>query len=284
MTFKQRSLQIQFTDNNGNAVDLSGYRALAVIDNPGGYSAYGSLELKIFGMSLATMDEYSSTGFDQVNLQNKSVTVSAGDVGGAIAQVFKGTIVRARIEFNQPEAAFCVSAIAGFYEKGISAAANSYQGSQNAEDLIAALASSIGFEFVNKNGAHAVLQNQYLYGSAIDQINSISRACNLPVVIENNQVIIFPNNGVRDDIVIELSPQNGMVGYPKYWEAGFIVESEFNPLIANGRTIKVSSEIPKSNGSWPVQAVTHVLSSEILGDGPWFTIAKLSPSSYVSNN
>ena len=284
MTFKKRILKVQFTSANGASVDLSGYRCFAVIDNPGGYSAFGSLELKVFGMSLAQMNEYSSTGFDMVALQKLSVTVSAGDEGGAVAQVFKGTIVRARPEFNPPESAFCVSAVAGFFEKGTSAAANSYNGAQNAEDIIQSLAQSIGFDFVNKKKAHAVLQNQYLYGSAIDQIMSISKACNLPVVIENNQVIIFPNTGTRDDIVIELSAENGMVGYPKYWEAGFIVESEFNPLIANGRMVKVTSEIPKSNGSWPVQAVTHILASESFGNAPWFTIAKLSPSTYVKQN
>ena len=283
MTFQKRILQVQFTQANGDKVDLSGYRVFAVIDNPGGYNAFGSLELRIFGMSLDTMDTYSSTGFT-LNDKKQSITVSAGYEGGAIAQVFTGSILRSRIEFNQPEVSFCVSAVAGFYEKSTSAAANSFEGSQNAEDMISSLASSIGFKFVNNNGAHAVLQNQYLYGSVIDQIMSISRACNLPVVIENDQVIIFPNNGVRDDIVINLSPDNGMVGYPKYWEAGFIVESEFNPLIANGRTIAVTSTIPKSNGSWPIQAVTHILSSEVIGDGPWFTTAKLSPSPYVRNN
>lgn len=282
--FAKRILQVQFTSSNGDKVDLSGYRCYAVIDNPGGYEAFGALELRVFGMPLSLMDQYSSTGFTMSAVQDQSVTVSAGYVGGAVAQVFKGTIIRSRIEFEQPEVAFCVSAIAGFYKKATSAAANSYNGAQNAEDIIASLAKSIGYQFVNKNKAHAVLQNQYLYGSAIDQIMSVSRACNLPVVIENEQVIIFPNNGVRDDIVIELSPDNGMVGYPKYWEAGFIVQSEFNPLIANGRTVKVTSTIPKSNGSWPVQAVTHLLGSEVIGSAPWFTIAKLSPSNYVPAN
>ena len=284
MTFKRRILQVQFTQANGNTVDLSGHRIYAMIDNPGGYEAFGSLELKIFGMSLDQIDAYSSTGFTMSALQNQSITVSAGDQGGAIAQVFKGSIIRSRIEINQPESAFCVSAIAGFYQKATSAAASSFNGAQNAEDMIKALASSIGFQFINNNGAHAVLQNQYLYGSAIDQIMSISRACNLPVVIENNQVIIFPNTGTRDNIVISVSPTNGMIGYPKYWEAGFIVETEFNPLIANGRTMQISSSIPKSNGSWPIQAVTHQLSSESIGNGPWFTTAKLSPSVYVPNN
>jgi len=277
MTFKKRVLKVQFTQSNGDIVDFSGYRIYAVIDNPGGYAASGSLELRIFGMPLDQMDAYSSTGFTLSANQNQSITVSAGDEGGAIAQIFKGSIIRSRIEFAQPEASFCVSAIAGFYEKATSAAANSYTGAQNAEDMIASLAKSIGYTFVNTKNAHAVLQNQYLYGSAIDQIMSISKACNLPVVIENDQIIIFPNNGVRDDIVIEISPENGMIGYPKYWEAGFIVDSEFNPLIANGRNVKVTSSIPKSNGSWPVQAVTHILSSEVIGNGPWYTTAKLSP-------
>ena len=282
--FKKRIIQLQFADQNGKIVDMTGYRCQALISNPGGYEAYASLELRVFGMSLDLMNEYSSVGFNLIADKKLAITVMAGDEGGAIAQVFKGSVIRSRIEISQPEAVFAVSAVAGYYDKATSAAANSYQGAQNAEDIIKSLAQSIGYEFINKNNAHSVLQNQYLYGSAIDQINSISRACNLPVVIENDQVIIFPNNGTRDDIVIELSPETGLVGYPKAWEAGLDITAEFNPLIANGRMVKLTSQIPIYNGSWPIQSVEHALSSETFGDSPWFTFCRLSPSNYVPAN
>jgi hypothetical protein len=114
-------------------------------------------------------------------------------------------------------------------------------------------------------------------------MQAVARAAAFPLVIENGTVTIWPNDGTRDDVVIELGPKTGLVGYPTFWEAGFVVKSEFNPLIANGRAVKLTSSIPKANGSWPTQNVTHELST-LSPDGPWFTTARLAPSVYVPVN
>lgn len=283
MTFAQRQINLQFSNDQGT-LELDGLRCEAIITNPGGYSAYGQLQLRVFGMTLDQMNQYSSTGTNMVAAQNQTITVSAGDAGGAITQVFAGTLIRSFIDFSGvPDVSFSCAAIAGYYEKSAPSSPNSYQGAQSAESIIQALASSIGYQFLNQNGAHAVLQNQYLYGSVIDQIMKVARAAAFPITIENNTVTIWPNNGTRDDTVINLGPGNGLVGYPVYWEAGFIVKSEFNQNIANGRTINLTSTIPKANGSWPIQTVTHELSS-VTPDGPWFTTAKLCPANYVPTN
>lgn len=234
-------------------------------------------------MSLDQMNQYSSTGTDQAAVLNREVLISAGDVGSNLIQVFSGTIFRSFIDFSGlPDVSFCVAACAGYYNKATASSANHYPGAQNAEDIIAALSAKAGFEFVN-NGAHAVLQNQYCYGSIVDQIQSVAKAAIIPMAIENNKVYIWPNNGTRDDTIISISPDNGMIGYPAYWEAGFIVKCEFNPQIANGRTIALTSSIPKSNVTVPVQMVTHELST-LAPNGAWFTTSKLSPSNYVPVN
>ena len=283
MSFAQRQIDVAFSSGSGT-VNLQGLRCAAVIMNPGGFVAYGQLQLRIYGMSLDQMNAYSSTGVNMVAAQDIAITVSAGDVGGILYQVFQGTLIRSFIDFSgAPNVAFVCSAIAGYFQKATPAAPNSYPGTHNAEDIIAGLAASISFTFQNPNGAHAVLRDQYVAGSVIDQIQTVAQAAAIPVSIENNTVTIWPNTGVRDSVVIPVGPQTGMVGYPTYWEAGFIVKTEFNPQIMNGRTLELTSSIPKANGSWPTQNVTHELST-LTPDGPWFTTARLSPSIYVPVN
>lgn len=282
MTYKQRQINLQFSSAQGT-LSLDGLRCAALINNPGGYSAYGQLQLRVYGMTLEQMNQYSSTGTNMVAVQNQSVTVTAGDVGGTLTQVFKGTLIRSFIDFaSAPDVCFTCAAVAGYYEKAKATAPNSYAGAQNAEDIIKAIATTAGFKFQN-NGAHAVLQNQYISGSAVDQMQAVARAASFPLAIENGTVYIWPNDGARDDVVIDVSPQNGLVGYPTFWEAGFVIKTEFNPLIANGRTVKLTSSIPKANGKWPTQNVLHDLST-LTADGPWFTTARLSPSLYVAAN
>ena len=74
--------------------------------------------------------------------------------------------------------------------------------------------------------------------------------------------------------MIDVSPQNGLVGYPTYYPSGFIIKTEFNPQIIVGRTVNLTSQIPKANGSWVIFDSTHELST-LTPDGPWFTTAKL---------
>jgi len=284
MTFAVRQIDLQFTNANGEAVVLKGLRCSATITNPGGNSAFGQLQLRVYGMTLNQMNEYSSSGSNMVAVQDQSVTVNAGNEGGILTQVFSGTLISSFIDLSSvPDVGFVCAAVAGYYNKAAPAASNSYPGAQNAEDIIGSLAQSIGYAFDNPNNAHAVVQNQYLSGSVVDQMQQVARAASLPLAIENKTVTIWPNNGTRDDIEIELSAKTGLVGYPSYWEAGFTVRSEFNPIIAIGRTINLTSELPKANGKFPVQYVTHELST-LTPDGPWFTTSKLSPSVYVPIN
>ena len=284
MTFAVRQIDLQFTSSDGSAVVLKGLRCTANITNPGGNSAFGQLQLRVYGMTLDQMNLYSSTGSNMVAVQDQSVTVSAGNEGGVLNEVFSGTIISSFIDLGGlPDVGFVCAAVAGYYNKAAPAAPNTYEGAQNAEDIIRSLAELIGYSFQNPNGAHAVVQNQYLSGSIVDQMQQVARAASIPLAIENKTVTIWPNNGTKDSVEINLSAKTGLVGYPTYWEAGFIVKSEFNPIISIGRTINLTSDLPKANGTFPVQYVTHELST-LTPDGPWFTISKLSPSAYVAVN
>lgn len=282
MTYAQRQINLQFSDNS-QTLSLEGLRVQALVLNPGGLNAFGQIQLRAYGMSLQQMNQFSSTGANMIAVQNRKLTVSAGDVGAPVTQVFSGTLVRSFIDFAQaPDVAFVCSGIAGYYNKATAAPPNTFKGSHSAEDIINALASSAGLIFVN-NGAHAVLQNQYTYGSLIDQIQTVARAAGFPMSIENDTVTIWPNDGFRDNTVIDIGPDTGMVGYPTYYEAGFIVKSEFSPRILTGRQVRVTSSIPKANGTWPVQNMTHELSTQEPG-GPWFTTCMLAPAPYVPTN
>jgi len=288
MSFAIRQINLQFTTVNGKTLDLQGLRCSAIITNPGGNSAYGTLQLKVYGMTLAQMNEYSSTGANMVGVQNTTVVVSAGNQGdAALQQVFSGTIISSFIDFaSVPDVAFNCSAVTGYFAKGNTIASNSFQGSHNAEDIIQALALTNGFKFVNGTGsnkAHAVLQNQNVYGSAVDQMQTVANNAAFPLKIENNTVYIWANNGNVDNVVVDVSPETGMVGYPSYWMSGFTVKSEFKPLIANGRTVNLTSSIPKANGQFPVHTCTHEIST-LTPDGPWFTTSQLNLSIHVAPN
>lgn len=284
MSFKVRVINLQFSQNGDAPVNLTGLKCQAIILNP---SVLAKLQLRVWGMTLDQMNQFSNVGSNATVATNRTVTLSAGNEDSILAQIFSGFIVSSYIDFaSAPNVSFVVEASTGAEYLSAAASSNSYPGSVNAEDIIESIATSIGYNFNNGEGnnkAHAIIQNQHLSGSAIQQMQTIARAAAIPMAIENNTVYIWANDGFRDGVTISLNSQNGMIGYPSYWAAGFVVRSEFNPMICIGRTINVKSVIPKANGSFAIQYASHELST-VTSDGPWFTTARLGPPPYVSVN
>ena len=276
MSLRIRTISFAFSKNGEIKASFEGLKCVAIINNPGGNNAFAQLQLRVYGLSLAHMNQFSAGGASSIRFENIDITVLAGDVNGQIGQVFTGGLFSSYIDFSSaPDVAFVCAARAGLFQQAAPSASNSWKGSQNAESLVEALAKSIGFGFEN-NGAHAVIQNQYAYGSVFNQIQTICNAANLPFSIENNTVSIWSNGGTKNKNVVYLRPDNGLVGYPAYYQTGFIVKSIYNPLISLGTTVNLTSVINQANGPFPVLGSTHELST-LTPDGPWFTTAKLAP-------
>lgn len=291
MSFAKRQINLIFSVN-GKEIYLQGLRSQAIISNPGGNNAVALLQLRVYGMTLEQMNSLSSTGASTnagaLGIGNVSVTVLAGDEGQTVGQIFKGGVLKSYIDFSAvPEVSFIVSAQAALFEKASPVKANSWKGVQNAEDLIKSLVGQLGSEwsFWNnpKNPAHAIIQNQNVYGSIISQIQKIAKYSCFPLSIENNTVSIWANDGTRDDMVIDVSAKNGLVGYPSFNDVGFSIKTEFNPDMINGRTVNLTTVIPKANGKAPIHDSTHEIST-LTPDGAWFTTVVLSPSAYVPVN
>ena len=276
MSFVLRQINLTFSQNGEIKASFEGLKCIAIINNPGGNNAFAQLQLRVYGMTLNQMNELSAGGASNIKFQKIDITILAGDIGGTIGQIFFGGLLSSYIDFSSaPDVAFVCSARAGIFQQASPSASNSWEGSQNAEDLIKSLAEIIKFGFSN-NGAHAIVQNQYAYGSIFDQITRIANAASIPFSIENNTVSIWQNGSTKNNSIIYLDKESGLVGYPSYYQTGFIVKSIYNPNISNGCTISLSSIIPKANGKFPIMATTHELST-MTPDGPWFTTAKLAP-------
>ena len=284
MTFAVRQISLQFSGASNEPLNLDGLRCVAVISNPGGYAPFGQLQLKVYGMTLDQMNLYSGTTPVSVALQNLNVTLSAGNEGEALKQVFKGGIINSYIDFSSlPDVSFNVAAVSAYFHKGAPSAANNFKGAQTAQNIIKALAPKANLAVVDNSTLQKTVYNQVLSGSIIDQIVKVSIDSALPISIENDTITMWDNGGTKKGAVININPQNGLVGYPSYWEAGLNVKSEFNPNLSMGVMVNLTSSIVKSNGQYPIMMATHEIST-LAPDGAWFTTMKLSPSNYLAQN
>lgn len=280
MSFINRQIDVIFFDNNQGleqSLTLKGHRCECTITNEVSTYAAARMHMRIFGMTMAAMNQYSSTGATLLmsNGNSYGITVNAGDEGTTHNQIFTGDIFSSYIDFTSvPEVSFVINAMVGVTAKAKVAPAKSWKGKVNVATAIQGIAKDMGFAFLNNDNLQVTLNDQVVGGSNIDQILTLAGHAKIPVTFENNTVSIWANESSRDNTVINVSKGLGMVGYPSYWDAGFTVKTIFNPNIFGGRKVNLTSEIPAANGIFKVLGATHELST-LLPNGAWFTTVQL---------
>lgn len=283
MTYRQRALRIQFAGQSAGTVDLLGHRAEAIIEGAGGNQIASMLQLRVWGMRMSDMDAYSTSGLHALATRQDSVTVFAGDASSRLRQVFEGTIFAAVVDYGAaPEVSFNVSAQSAFIHRIAPAAATSWQGSGDVASMIKAIAEPLGYT-VQDAGVTSKLADQYLSGSALDQIFTIADAARIGISVEGKTIAIWPGGSPRDGQVLDLSPASGLIGYPAFTPTGITVKAEFNPDVLIGRKVKVTSAVKKACGTWYTRSLRHELSTLMPG-GPWWSTIQLSDSSLYAAN
>ncbi len=277
MSFEQRVLKFTFSGDQVGTLGIQGLRAAANIQVASGKTGVNA-QVKIWGLTLAQMDNYSSRISAGPALGKFNAVIEAGVLGGPLSTVINGPIIRSYVDLGSvPESAFVVS-IAGLYEAANPNPGQSFKGPYNAEDVISALCA--GTYTVVNNGAHAVLRNPNVTAdSIINQVLEIANHAGFRVSLAttSNTISIWPKNGTIDNQVIDLGPSTDpeLVGYPTFTETGLIVTSLYNPEIFVGRNINLKSSIPKANGLWQIVYAWHDLTT-MIPKGPWFTSAMLA--------
>ena len=280
MSFAQRDLKFTFSGAPTGSFSASGLRAAAsILATEGDLGVTG--QVKIWGLSMGQMNRYSTVNPSAIpdELPDANLIIEAGNLGGGLSKAIDGPIWQSYIDLGDaPDSAFVVS-MASIADAATTVGPQSQPGDQKAEDLIASLCAAAGFTFSNSSTSRAscVLRNQSTYGSALYQISKIATAAGFRWTRDGSAISIWAADGTIDDVVIDVGPNTDpkMVGYPRYYEAGIIVTSLYNPQIQIGRMMNVTSSIPKANGIWQIIEVQHDLTT-MIAKGPWFTTAKLA--------
>lgn len=288
MTFKRRAINVTFgmspenPNNTGkdNILDLTGYRTELVLSNPGLNFITGTLQMRIYGMKEADMNAYSTDLIHPYAIKGDQVKVSVGNVGEKIKQIFLGTIFQSYIDYNSmPEVNFVVSARDGYLHQILPSAASSFDGETDVSEAIQSIAVKMGYAFENL-GVDRKISNQYLSGTAMDQLKKIVDAANIVCQVDERKVTIWPPNKAKDQNVIEVNPDNGLIGYPTFIPSALQIRTEFNPELKNSKIVRLKSSVKKACGDWQIVNVNHELSTVTPG-GAWFSSVDLRPEGYI---
>lgn len=264
----------QFGEQLGNTISLTGLRVECRVDK-GGNPSKNKARIKIYGMEESQMNQLTSLSFKPMAVRNNLVQVLAGDVNGQ-SVVFAGTITGAWANYHSPpNLYFNIEAMTGFYPAIASAKPKSVKGGAAVADIMASLASEMGYTFEN-NGVTTQLSNPYLSGSAMQQAQALAQAANCEFIVDDKSLIIAPRGVQRKGSVPVLSAESGMKEYPVFDKKGIKVDCLYNPAVQLGGVVQIKSVVQVACGNWRVHSLHHDLESEKPG-GRWFSTIKGIP-------
>jgi hypothetical protein len=281
-SFIQRNLDFTFTLQDGtftgtgsNSVTVSGLRATVTVTRVGG-AAFNQATASIYGLTLDLMNDLSTLGSLIANNKRNGVAIYAGDAKSGMGLVFSGTMNEAWANLESaPDASLDISAQTGLADAIAAVSPASYQNGADVATIIRGIASQMkparAFE---NNGVSVFLSNAYFPGTATQQIKEAAEAAGIISDDDGQTISIWPVTGSRGGAIPLISPDTGMIGYPKFTRRGVDVVTVFNPNIVLGGKVQVDSIIRGAKGTWRVHGMVHNLQSQT-PNGLWTTAVRL---------
>lgn len=275
--YKQRTLKFDFF-NETQAFDKEGNTQISLADVKAMFKVgvYGNqtgvqAEMSIYGLSLELLAALSSKGIGiwTNNKERIRVVVHADDT-----LMFNGYIYSSFANMNAaPDAPLIINAAGGLDLQTQSAPPFSRPGPVNLVDVLRAICEPYKYR-VNAVGIDGVvINNAHLVGSPLGQVIEACNLANVSMTVTGDLVTVWPRGNAVDDVVPFVSPDHGLIGYPVFTQSGITFQTEFSPLLSQGRFIQLETSLPHASGRYMLYVVEHYLSAWIDG-GPWHSICQ----------
>ncbi|MGC8517903.1 MAG: baseplate hub protein [Steroidobacteraceae bacterium] len=259
-----------FPQTGDNTLIITNLRMTAIVQGVVRFAT--QVDLKIYGMRQPDMNALTVLFFGPTpSIQlNNTVKVEANG-GDGWTQVFFGTIIQGSPGYqDMPGVPFHVMARFGYFEGIAATTALSYPNGVSVATAVQTVANEMNMQFENNGVTASLSSGSYFPGSPWAQLRAICSAADVDYYTGINTISICPKGAPRQNTpIVLLTPQSGLIGYPRIEVGGIGVDCYYNPAIENGGVIQVAgSDLPAANGPWLPYALTHALSTWT-PDGRW---------------
>lgn len=274
-TYSEKLITVEFKlYNQKEPVRLSDYRCALSMSNAGGRSQ-SQIDLSIFNVNQDLTQMIVGQGFSTPRITNAVVSVLAG-AANEQTQIYQGTIYDAFVDYNQmPDVPLRIKSTSTYFYRVKPVAPNSYINGVDVAEVIKGLAKACNYTFVN-HGVSVILKDMYLCGSAIEQIMDCVDAADIGCTIHNGVVEISRKGDFLSDVVTEISPETGLIGYPTVTNSGVLVNMVFSPKLRRLNRVNIKSGNKAANGLFTIRTMEHNISTKTPG-GSWLTSMLVFP-------
>ncbi len=259
-----------FDDKGTDKITIGNVKAavkLGAYGNTSGFTA----EVAINGLSLELLSMLSSKGAFGAMMDNPGAVTL--EIYNEKTKLFRGGIYAGYANMNAlPEPSLMLNAVAGLSVKTNAAKAFSLPGSVHVADMLGAIAKSagLGSRIVSVTD---VVKDPHITGSAMQQIAEICNSHRLSYQVIDDVLVVWPFNGLSDDVVPLVSPEQGLIGYPVFTQGGITFQTQFSPLLSSGRAVELQTSLPNAPGRYILTTVEHMLTTWTEG-GSWHTLCQ----------
>ena len=243
-----------------------------------GFPSMNTAKIFVTGLSSDLMEALTFLNYRVLTINRNYISIYAGDDSG-MSLVFSGEISLAKPNFNNaPSVRMEFEAFTGYSSRVVAAPPLSIKGNIPVSDICAKIASEMGFTFVN-DGVDKIAKNPRLSGSNMNKLINLAKDYNIGITVDDGSVRIF-NKGSSERIMLSVSDENGLIGYPSFEQNGISCSVEYTPNVRLWDKFEIKTVLSKASGEWFIQSIEHRLDANIQG-GLWQTDLKGSYTTYV---
>jgi hypothetical protein len=243
-----------------------------------GFPSMNTAKIFVTGLSSELMEALTFLNYRILTINRNYISIYAGDESG-MSLAFSGEISLAKPNFNNaPSVRMEFDAFTGYSSRMIAAPPLSIKGNIPVSDLCSQIAEKMGFNFVN-DGVEKIAKNPRLSGSYMSKLINLAKDYNIGINVDDGTVRIF-NKGASDRVMLSVSDENGLIGYPSFEQNGISCSVEYTPNVRLWDKFEIQTVLSKASGQWFIQSIEHRLDANIQG-GLWQTDLKGSYTTYV---
>ncbi len=263
-----------FGEGTGNVVTLSGLQVSVSLIKMG-LPGLDTANVRVYGATQDFMNKTTRLGVLPNQIRNNGLTIDAGDDVSGMSQIFTGTITDAFQDFTaSPETCINFAVMNNGLALLRPVQPISFPGGADIATIMSSIASTMGLGFINDGVTGTFLSNQYLSGTAAQQMKKAAVAANINCIPNGGptgqHLEIWPMGGSRTGSSPTFTPQTNLIGYPRVSDKGVAITAIYTPDLRFGGLFNLDqSAIPGANGSWYCQGVNVELESET-PQGKWF--------------
>ncbi|MGK0705116.1 hypothetical protein ACSFCW_16790 [Yokenella regensburgei] len=275
--YRKNNLKFVFINKTGK-FDDTGNNTITIDEIKSSFKvgAYGNqvgvqAEIVLYGLSLDLISMLSSKGVGVYTATKEDIAVEVFANGD---KLFSGFIFSSYANMNAiPDSSLIISAMSGLDLKNAVTSPFSKPDTAKVVDILKAICEPYSYNLRPIGIDGITSTNTYLAGSPLDQIRYVCNSANLQMSFMNNVITVWPGGLAVDDIVPQVSPDYGLIGYPVFTQGGITFQTRFSTLLSQGRNVKLTTSLPHASGVYNLFSVEHFLSSW-MKNGPWHTLCQ----------